>query len=129
MLNTISEIAVNSNNLGSHMSNEHDDDNEELESENPEEIIVYSLDTDTHELIEVACNCLVSLAEAQIHEESAQGLIAIADRLAERFSIGRLDQEIHTTDDGEEEVILRPGTSIFPDADDAEEGEAPQASE
>jgi hypothetical protein len=106
--------------------NTHDDD-EEIEDDSdlePEEIIVYSLDPQTHDLIEVACNCLVTLSEAQISEESAQNLIAIADSLAERFSIGRLAQEIHQTDDGDEEIIFKPTEALFPEEPD-EEGEAP----
>ena len=106
--------------------NTHDDD-EEIEDDSdlePEEIIVYSLDPQTHDLIEVACNCLVTLSEAQISEESAQNLLAIADSLAERFSIGRLAQEIHQTDDGDEEIIFKPSEALFPEEPD-EEGEAP----
>jgi hypothetical protein len=102
------------------------DDDDEIEGDLPEEsteIIVYSLDEDTHNLIEIACNCLVTLSEAQINEESAANLIAIADSLAERFSIGRLAQEIHQTDDGDEEIIFKPSAALFPEEPD-EEGEA-----
>lgn len=103
-----------------------DDDEEDdgLEHEEPE-LIVYSLDEHTHSLIEIACNCLVTLSEAQINEESALGLIAVADALAERFSIGRLAQEIHQTDDGEEEIIFKPDTALFPEEpEEPETGEA-----
>jgi hypothetical protein len=108
--------------------NTHDDD-EDIEDDSdlePEEIIVYSLDPQTHDLIEIACNCLVTLSEAQISEESAANLIAIADSLAERFNIGRLAQEIHQTDDGDEEIIFKPTEALFPEEPD-EEGEAPAA--
>jgi hypothetical protein len=69
---------------------------------------------------------LVTLSEAQINEESAANLIAIADSLAERFNIGRLAQEIHQTDDGDEEIIFKPSEALFPEEPD-EEGEAPAA--
>jgi len=105
-----------------------DDDAEELQPDE-EEIIVYSLDQETHDLIEIACNCLVTLAEAQINEEAAQGLIVIADRLAERFSIGRLDQEIHKNEDGEEELIFKPGQSLFPEAEDDSEADDSEAAQ
>lgn len=90
--------------------NEHDDDNDDA----LEEVPIYIVDDDTRQLLEVACNCLATLAEAQVNEEAAQGLVTIADALAERFNIGHLDQEIHTTDDGEEEIILKPQGGIFP---------------
>jgi hypothetical protein len=68
---------------------------------------------------------LVTLSEAQISEESAANLIAIADSLAERFSIGRLAQEIHQTDDGDEEIIFKPSEALFPEEpEEPEEGEA-----
>lgn len=108
-------------------SNDHDhDDDEEEASELPElnEIIVYSLDADTHSLIEIACNCLITLSEAQMTEEAADSLIAIADALAERFSIGRLEQEIHQMDNGEEEIIFKPDTSLFPEEPEEPEAEA-----
>ena len=106
-----------------------DDDDEEIEPEESAEIIVYSLDADTHSLIEIACNCLVTLSEAQMTEESADSLIAIADALAERFSIGRLAQEIHQNEDGESEIIFKPDTALFPEEPEEsdEEGEAPAA--
>lgn len=92
-----------------------DDDDDDTVADEPEELVVYSLDADTHELIELACNCLAQLSEAQIHDESAAALLVIADRLAERFAIGRLDQEIHETEDGEQEIIFRPDVSLFPE--------------
>jgi hypothetical protein len=104
------------------------DDDDEIEDDLPEEtaeIIVYSLDADTHSLIEIACNCLVTLSEAQMTEESADSLIAIADALAERFSIGRLAQEIHQNEDGESEIIFKPDTALFPEEpEEPEEGKA-----
>jgi len=100
-----------------------DDDNDAEDQDSAEEIIIYSLDQETHDLIEIACNCLVTLAEAQVNEEAAQGLTVIAERLAERFSIARLDQEIHKNEDGEEELIFRPGQSLFPEAEDDSEAD------
>ena len=111
------------------MNDKNTPDDDEIEDDLPEEsteIIVYSLDADTHSLIEIACNCLVTLSEAQMTEESADSLIAIADALAERFSIGRLAQEIHENEDGESEIIFKPEHTLFPEEPD-EEGEAPAA--
>lgn len=103
------------------MNDEHDDD-DELEGE--DEFEVYDVDQDTRLLIETACNCMVSLAEAQITEEAKIGLLAIADTLAQRFAIDamELEQHHHQTEDGEE-VLLAPKGGVFPDL--PEEGEAP----
>lgn len=104
--------------------NEHDDEeDDDLEAE----FEIYAVDDETRLLIETACNCLVSLAEAQVNEEAAANLIAIADALADRFAINALELEEHhhQTDDGEEEVLLAPkGGSVWPEQPE-EEGEAP----
>jgi hypothetical protein len=101
--------------------NNHDDDDDEAE-----EFPVYDLDEETRLLIETACNCLITLAEAQIHEEAGLGLIAIADALADRFALDKmeLEQHHHKTEDGEE-VLLAPKGGVFPDAQEPETGEAP----
>lgn len=82
----------------------------------------YDLDPETHELMEVALNCLVSLADAQIQEESRTGIMAIAEQLAETFRIRRLDAEVHAGDDGEE-IIYRPPADLFTRDEDEDDDE------
>ena len=104
--------------------NEHDDDDHEHDEE--DSFPVYTnIDEETLLLIETACNCLVTLAEAQVNEESAEGLRVIADSLAERFAIDAMELEEHThvSDDGEE-TILAPKGGVFPDEPDAESNPA-----
>lgn len=105
-------------------THDHDDDDEELD----EEFEVYDVDEQTRVLIETACNCMISLAEAQIHEDASRGLRAIADALAERFAIDaiELEEHHHVSEEGEE-TILAPKGGVFPDADsDEAEGPAPE---
>jgi hypothetical protein len=99
------------------MNDEHEDD--ELEGE--EEFEIYAVDDETRLLIETACNCIVALSEAQLLEESKQGLLSIADALASRFAIQALEveEEIHSTDEGEE-IIYKPKGGIFQDRDDGD---------
>lgn len=80
----------------------------------------YDLDPETRELMEVALNCLVSLADAQIQEESRIGIIAIAEQLADAFGIDRLEVEVHEGDDGEE-IIYRPPSDLFDSDEDDDE--------
>ena len=75
----------------------------------------YDLDSETLTLIEVALNCLVQLSEAQLDEEAAQNLLAIADELAVRFNISR--SEIEETLHGDE-VIYKPKGGLFKDEED-----------
>lgn len=109
--------------------NEHDDDDDELEGES--EVTVYEVDEDTRLLVETACNCLVTLAEAQISEEAKENLITVADALAERFAIStmELEERHYQTEEGEEIILAPKGGSIFrdrdDDAEDKPEGEAP----
>jgi hypothetical protein len=104
------------------MEHEHEEDDE---FDGEEEFDVYEVDDETRNLIEAACNCMVSLAEAQIDPEAAANLMAMADALADRFAINaiELEQHHHSTDDGEE-TILAPKGGLFPDLPE-EEGEAP----
>lgn len=90
-----------------------DREDDELDSDE-EEFPVYEVDDDTRALLEAALNCLVNLSQAQVSEESQQAILGIADSLALRFDISRLEveEEIHSTDEGEE-VIYRPKNSIF----------------
>jgi len=102
--------------------NEHDDDDDHDEEDFP---VYTNIDAETLLLIETACNCLVTLAEAQVNEESAEGLRAIADSLAERFAIDamELEEQIHVGDEGEE-TILAPKGGVFPDEPDTESNTA-----
>ena len=86
------------------------DDDEEGTVEFP----IYDVDEDTLALLEAALNCLISLSEAQIDENSAQGILGIADSIAVRFAINRIEveQEVHS-EDGVDEVIYKPKNSIF----------------
>jgi hypothetical protein len=107
------------------------DDRDDDEFEGTDEVVpVYNVDEQTRDLIEAALNCLISLSEAQIAEESAEGILGIADSLAVRFGISRIEveQELHTTEDGDE-VIYRPRDSIFKSKllDDDEEAAPPGA--
>jgi len=77
----------------------------------------YTLDKETHELVEAALNCLVSLADAQIDETSRDGLLAITDTLADTFGVDRVSVEVHRTDSGEE-IIYRPPRDLFGDDED-----------
>lgn len=88
------------------------DDDDEVGSE--EIVPVYNVDEQTRDLIEAALNCMISLSEAQISEESAEGILGIADSLAIRFGISRIEveSEVHT-EDGVDEVIYKPKDSIF----------------
>jgi exonuclease V gamma subunit len=81
---------------------------------------VYDVDEDTMELLEAALNCLVTLSESQLDENSAVALIAIADALADRFGINRheLEETTFRTDDGEEEIIYKPKGGVMNDEDD-----------
>jgi hypothetical protein len=107
-----------------------DDREDDEELEGTEQFPVYLVDEETRDLIEAALNCMVSLSEAQISEESAQGILGIADSLAIRFGINRIEveQEVHS-EDGVDEVIYKPKNSIFKSKllDDDEEASAPGA--
>ena len=71
---------------------------------------VYILDDDTTYLIESALNCMITLADAQVDEASKDNLELIADEIANRFGINsyKVVETVHTSDDGEEEVIYSP---------------------
>ena len=104
------------------------DDRDDDEVEGTEESVpVYMVDEETRDLIEAALNCMISLSEAQVNEESAEGILSIADSLAVRFGISRIEveSEVHT-EDGVDEVIYKPRDSIFKSRllDDDEDSEA-----
>ena len=101
---------------------DHEDDDEDLGDDVPQ----YEVDPDTLLLIETACNCIATLAQAQLDPDQTLALTHIADALAERFGVHSLEveEQIHTNDEGEQEVILAPKGGVFPDEPE-EEGEAP----
>jgi hypothetical protein len=100
------------------MNNDNDDDYED-----DDDVPFYDVDEDTRQLIETACNCIIALSEAQLQEESKIALTVIADSLAERFGIHSLEieEEIHSTDEGEE-IIFKPKGGLF--QEDEPEGPA-----
>jgi hypothetical protein len=84
----------------------------EDETEDPKNIPIYELDADTKNLVEVALNCIISLSEAQIEPDSKENLLIIADEIALRFGIPKMEIEEQLHGD---EVIYRPRGGIFND--------------
>ena len=84
---------------------------EQEQTESPQ----YELDDETQSLVEVALNCLMTLADAQLDEDARLNLVTIGDALADAFGIVQLELEQDTTDSGE--VIYRPKGGIFPNED------------
>ena len=79
----------------------------------------YVLDDETQKLIEIALNCMVSLADAQMLEQAREDLLVCADELARVFNIPHVDVvESHHGD----EIIYKPRGGVFNDEpDDVEE--------
>lgn len=92
-----------------------DDDEREI-NETP---VYANIDADTLNLLEVALNCMVQLSDAQIEEPAKENLLVIADEIALRFGIARMEVEEQLHGD---EVIYKPRGGIF---NDEEEGELP----
>ena len=62
--------------------------------------MIYEIDTETRELLEVALNWLAQVAELQATDEGVDGVYAVADSIAERFGIERKSLEVvEETDD------------------------------
>lgn len=76
---------------------------------------IIKLDPDTHEILEAALNCLVSLSDAQVTEEGADAIMAIVEALALRFGIEAVEAEIHSSEDGDEIIYKPRGAGLFPD--------------
>jgi len=75
----------------------------------------YVLDDETQKLIEIALNCMVQLADAQILEQARDDLIVCADELARVFNIPHVDVvEQHHGD----EIIYKPRKGIFGDEEE-----------
>ena len=100
---------------------------DEQNAADTEQSPVYILDDDTTYLIESALNCMITLADAQVDEASKDNLELIADEIANRFGINSYEvvETVHTSDDGEEEVIYSPldGLGLGDDTEDPEEDE------
>ena len=75
----------------------------------------YVLDDETQKLIEIALNCMVQLADAQILEQARDDLMVCADELARVFNIPHVDVvEQHHGD----EIIYKPRKGIFGDEEE-----------
>ena len=100
---------------------------DEQNAADTEQSPVYILDDDTTYLIESALNCMITLADAQVDEASKDNLELIADEIANRLGINsyKAVETVHTSDDGEEEVIYSPldGLGLGDDTEDPEEDE------
>ena len=75
----------------------------------------YVLDDETQKLIEIALNCMVSLADAQMLEQAREDLLVCADELARVFNIPHVDvvESLH-----ENEIIYKPRGGVFGDEPD-----------
>jgi hypothetical protein len=79
----------------------------------------YVLDDETQKLIEIALNCIVSLADAQMLEQARDDLLVCADELARVFNIPHV--EVVESHHGSE-IIYKPKGGVFNDEpDDVEE--------
>ena len=75
----------------------------------------YVLDDETLKLIEIALNCMVSLADAQMLEQAREDLLVCADELARVFNVPHIDVvESHHGD----EIIYKPRKGIFGDEEE-----------
>ena len=77
----------------------------------------YILDEETEKLIEVALNCMVQLADAQILEQARDDLLLCADELARVFNITA--QEVIEQHHGDE-IIYKPKGGLFDDEEDSQ---------
>ena len=78
----------------------------------------YVLDDETLKLIEIALNCMVSLADAQMLEQAREDLLLCADELARVFNVPHIDVvESHHGD----EIIYKPRKGIFGDEEEEED--------
>jgi len=75
----------------------------------------YILDEETQKLIEIALNCMVQLADAQMLDQAREDLMLCADELARVFNIPHVDVvEQHHGD----EIIYKPRKGIFGDEEE-----------
>lgn len=100
------------------------------EQENtPEKIVYTNIDADTLALIEVALNCMNTLADAQMLEQSRDDLLTIADELGFRFGIAALELEDTGEVDEQGEKIYKPLGGVFNDEDDGLEDDLPTSTD
>ena len=100
------------------------------EQENtPEKIVYTNIDADTLALIEVALNCMNTLADAQMLEQSRDDLLTIADELGFRFGIAAIQLEDTGEVDEEGEKIYKPLGGVFNDEDDGLEDDLPTSTD
>lgn len=100
------------------------------EQENtPEKIVYTNIDADTLALIEVALNCMNTLADAQMLEQSRDDLLTIADELGFRFGIAAIQLEDTGEVDEQGEKIYKPLGGVFNDEDDGLEDDLPTSTD
>lgn len=100
------------------------------EQENtPEKIVYTNIDADTLALIEVALNCMNTLADAQMLEQSRDDLLTIADELGFRFGIAAIQLEDTGEVDDQGEKIYKPLGGVFNDEDDGLEDDLPTSTD
>lgn len=75
---------------------------------------VYDIDDETRELLEACLNMVAQASSMQVTEEGAEGLIAIADAIAERFNIASHDITVEEADSREEPKVITVYTSDKP---------------
>ena len=85
-----------------------------MTEENPQDNS-YILDEETEKLIEIALNCMVQLADAQMLEQAREDLLLCADELARVFNITA--QEVIEQHHGDE-IIYKPRKGIFGDEEE-----------
>jgi hypothetical protein len=96
----------------------------------PEDKIVYTnIDADTMALIEVALNCMTTLADAQMLEQSRDDLLIICDELAFRFGVSAIQVEDTGEQDADGEKIYKPLGGVFNDEDDVDDDDLPTNSD
>ena len=64
---------------------------------------VYEVDDETRELLEACLNMVAQASSMQVTEEGAEGLIQIADAIAERFNIASHDITVEEAEKPEAE--------------------------
>ena len=109
-------------------SNTPNDDDDDDFAREPEQFEgAYIVDDDTLNLIQTVVGVVRMAGMAQVDETARNNLEIIADALAERFGIEDLilEEQIHTTEEGEEELLYRPVGGVFGDDEPEQEGEAP----
>ena len=95
----------------------------------PERIIYTNIDSDTLALIEVALNCMNTLADAQLLEQGRDDILTIADELGFRFGIAAIELEDTGEVDDHGEKIYKPPGGVFNDEELDDDADLPTASD